>query len=311
MQIFINYRHNDTGKYVKDLAQRLKRHFGEMNVILDSEDFKAGHDFREEIRQNLSPCNVVLVVIGENWLEELEKRANSRSSDDQDWVLYEIEYALSHDKLVIPVLLNCSMPNRTSLPKSIENYSFSFRNAVTVSASFFQHEVDTHKLISEIEEETNTYHAPERDTSEYVQYLLLTSKWSHASSENGNEEYLCDKDNTYRIVILLHSEEVERNKQHDWLENFYGTHTMYPVVIEKAGQQIDKHYFMAVSNANDFVPYPEIMAQDENGKAIYCWNIYSTSMRIARHIIQFRLGADSFESFAQLAGIELIAEEEL
>jgi hypothetical protein len=95
----------------------LRRRFGEGRVFLDVDNIPPGAQFRNEIRKVLSECAVVLVVIGNYWADELSKRGQR---NEGDYVLLEIESAISVGATLIPVLVGgAQLPEVSMLPESI------------------------------------------------------------------------------------------------------------------------------------------------------------------------------------------------
>jgi hypothetical protein len=93
-------------------------------VFIDQEDIPVGKDFVRSIKVAIVQSDVLLVLIGPEWMALLEKSAAHR-----DVVTEEIATALGHDILVIPVLLgNTSMPQPSDLPPRIQ--SLARRNAL-------------------------------------------------------------------------------------------------------------------------------------------------------------------------------------
>lgn len=119
--IFISYRHDDRPGYAGRLADALENAFGENCVFRDVEDIRPGEDFVVAIQTQLSNVNVMLVVIGPNWLTASRDGAR-RLDDPDDFVRREIHAALEAGKSVLPVLVDGAlMPGQSDLPKAIEN----------------------------------------------------------------------------------------------------------------------------------------------------------------------------------------------
>ena len=120
-KLFISYRRSDTRKDAARLYDRLVPVFGKENVFKDVDTVAAGADFRKEIVKSITRCDVVLVLIGTQWLTSRDERGIRRIDLATDWVRFEIECALNHNHIrVIPLLVdNASPPSQTALPESI------------------------------------------------------------------------------------------------------------------------------------------------------------------------------------------------
>lgn len=79
MRIFISYRRADLGghaaAYVGRLDDHLRAHFGGADVFLDIQTIPAGAEFDEFIGQQVAQTDVLLAVIGPDWVSELQARA--------------------------------------------------------------------------------------------------------------------------------------------------------------------------------------------------------------------------------------------
>lgn len=120
-KIFISYRRSDTGGRAGRLNADLARHFGAKNIFFDIANINAGDNFVKSIDMSISQCQVLLAVIGDQWLSSLNKQEH-QSSFNQDYVRHEITSALARDVKVIPVLVQeTSMPNSSALPKDMQS----------------------------------------------------------------------------------------------------------------------------------------------------------------------------------------------
>ena len=74
---------------------------------MDIDSIPPGADFEEHIRSEIEVCDLVLVLIGDNWLDQAPDQPGRRRIDvDDDFVRVEIESALaSPNTRVIPVLV--------------------------------------------------------------------------------------------------------------------------------------------------------------------------------------------------------------
>jgi len=135
-KIFISYRRADSRRITENIYRYLEREFGHRNVFIDAVpgNIPFGHDFRHILQTQVLACNVVLAIIGSEWLDIREEETPSlrRLDNPNDYVRIEIETALRDpSKLVIPVLVNnARMPDSTELPESLK--PLAYRNAAAV-----------------------------------------------------------------------------------------------------------------------------------------------------------------------------------
>jgi len=132
-QIFISYRRLDSGYLASALSDKLQEHFGPNSVFFDIDNIPLGVDFREYIGNAVGQCDVLLVIIGDQWMGPVDGQGKRRIDDPSDYVRIEIESALKRNIPVIPVLVEeATMPSAANLPPSIE--SMAFRNAAEIRA---------------------------------------------------------------------------------------------------------------------------------------------------------------------------------
>ncbi len=119
-RIFISYRRDDTEMVAGRLAKDLRAYFGEETVFRDKESIPVGADWAQEINSAIGPGGVVLVLIGEDWLEGKPK-GQRRLDDAQDPHRNEIGAALQLGVPVLPLLVrNMKMPPPEELPAALQ-----------------------------------------------------------------------------------------------------------------------------------------------------------------------------------------------
>ncbi|HEV2238645.1 MAG TPA: toll/interleukin-1 receptor domain-containing protein, partial [Ktedonobacterales bacterium] len=117
MKIFISYRRDDSAATADYLYQALQKLYTPRGVFRDVASIPFGSDFATQLRDTLSQCDVILVLIGRGWLDARDEQGNRRLDQPNDPVREEVALALSSDALVIPVLLDdMPMPAATALP---------------------------------------------------------------------------------------------------------------------------------------------------------------------------------------------------
>jgi hypothetical protein len=109
---------------------------------------RAGQDFVRVLEQEVSACDVMLVLIGPDWLAAADEQGRRRLENPGDFVRIEVESALWLGKRVIPVLVQrAEMPRADALPESLK--PLARRHAVGLTPERFK--ADAQGLIQALE----------------------------------------------------------------------------------------------------------------------------------------------------------------
>jgi hypothetical protein len=149
LMIFISYRRQDSGDITGRIYDRLVRHFSGKTIFKDVDSIPLGVDFRKSLGDAVGQCNLLLAVIGRQWLNSQNEGGAWRLDDPRDFVRIEIEAALQREIPVIPLLVQgAGMPGESELPPSMQ--ALVYRNAISIRPDpDFHHDVD--RLIKGIE----------------------------------------------------------------------------------------------------------------------------------------------------------------
>jgi hypothetical protein len=135
-KIVLSYRRSDSQAIAGRIADRLIAQFGDHSVFMDVDNIPFGIDFRQHIQSVLAQAEVLIAVVGPDWLGA----GGSRIQEEDDPVRVEIETALRQDIMVIPVLVNgAGMPKAATLPDSLKNFAFLNAAPVDVGRDFRPH----------------------------------------------------------------------------------------------------------------------------------------------------------------------------
>ncbi len=138
--VFISYRRKDSEGESGRLFDDLCSHFGSESVFMDVSAIEPGRDFRKAIDQSVTTCNVLLAMIGQEWLELKDPAGGRRLEDPNDFVRLEIASALRRDIPVIPVLVRgAKMPEADRLPPDLKELVY--RNAVELTHARWKSDV--------------------------------------------------------------------------------------------------------------------------------------------------------------------------
>src|SRR5580658_7220056 len=110
-QIFISYRRDDSSAWAGRLSDRLSSYFPSNQIFMDVDTIEPGVDFVEAIEESVGSCDVLIAVIGTDWLTSSTRASKRRLEIAEDSVRVEIATALKRDIRVIPVLVEgAAMP---------------------------------------------------------------------------------------------------------------------------------------------------------------------------------------------------------
>ena len=157
--IFINYRRGADVWPAGRLHERLVAAFGKTHSFMDITGVAPGEDFKSVIRSEIEKCDIMLALMGKNWLTN-KSAANSGLEDPNDFVRIELETGLELRRKIIPILLDgAKMPGETDLVSSLKPLAScnafsiraeSFGGDISRLISFLQHGGDiTDKLTND------------------------------------------------------------------------------------------------------------------------------------------------------------------
>jgi len=116
--VFVNYRHDDTGRAAAAVANALRERLPHAEVFFDDHSIAPGKPFPEELEAAVRRSVVLLALIGIRWDEP---SSLDRLRDPRDWVRQEIVIAVGTPGCeVIPVLVDRSgTPAAERLPDDL------------------------------------------------------------------------------------------------------------------------------------------------------------------------------------------------
>lgn len=136
--IFVSYRRDDCAGHAGRLADRLVEHFGRDRIFVDVDSIAAGEDFVTVIENAVGSCEILIAVMGRNWLSA---GGTGRLDNPNDFVRLEIATALRRDIRVIPVLVQrATMPKAQDLPEDL--IKLLRRNAIELSDHRWANDVE-------------------------------------------------------------------------------------------------------------------------------------------------------------------------
>mgnify|MGYP001602310938 CR=1 FL=1 len=167
---FISYRRQDSKIMAENIKARIDRRY-QGRVFFDDHEasstgIELGADFVAHIEQELSKSAVMLVIVGPEWQQLAQEKCKRK---EKDWVLFEIESALSQDEPVplIPVLIEgAEMPKDEYVPEG-----FSRANGISLRPRDHKgYEEGVRVLLSKVEE----FMGPPDNPRHWNNAMLLT-----------------------------------------------------------------------------------------------------------------------------------------
>jgi hypothetical protein len=148
-RIFISYRrHGEGAGFGGRIADKLVETFGAEQCFRDVANIESGLDFVRTIHEAVSSCEILIAVIGPDWISQTSLSGGRRLDNQKDFVRLEIAAALERDIRVIPVLVGgATMPTEEELPKPLQGLAR--RQAQELSDSRWEYDVE--KLLHTLE----------------------------------------------------------------------------------------------------------------------------------------------------------------
>jgi TIR domain len=205
-RIFISYRRDETAYPAGWLYDRLAQHFGAGQIFKDVDSIELGDDFVQVITRAVGSCDVLLALIGDQWLTITDAQGRRRLDDPEDFVRLEIEAALTRNVRIIPILVDgARMPRADELPADLA--SLARRQALELSPSRFEY--DTSRLLKILEitlAEVQTAHdgaATTTSSSAAQQSLDDTAENDSPVTSSTRNLNSSDRGRTIRRVMMI------------------------------------------------------------------------------------------------------------
>lgn len=139
-RVFVSYRREDSAAYAGRIQERLRRALGRNRLFMDVDNVPFGVNFAKFLQDELHRCDVLLVVIGRNWLGARGDDGRRRLDKPDDIVRTEIATALRRNIRVIPMLLDgAAVPKADELPEELKDLALS--NALDLRHASFNNDI--------------------------------------------------------------------------------------------------------------------------------------------------------------------------
>jgi hypothetical protein len=128
-QIFVSYRRVDNQHAIDRITCHLEK--ASYFIFKDVISIKPSQLWPQEIETALRKCEVLVALIGKQWLGHANESGQYRIQQDDDYVRYEVRAVLERGVPIIPVLIDdANVPSSDELPEDIRDLVF--RQAVRV-----------------------------------------------------------------------------------------------------------------------------------------------------------------------------------
>lgn len=142
-KIFISYRRDDSQYQADKLHGALKPYVAnpQADIFIDIDNIPLGLDFADYIDGKVGQAEILLALIGHNWLNARDPKTGRRRLDDpKDFVCLEIASALRRGIPVVPVLFDgAPVPDAAQLPDDLK--PLARRNGIPVNRASFDADV--------------------------------------------------------------------------------------------------------------------------------------------------------------------------
>jgi hypothetical protein len=118
-RIFISYRRHDSAGHAGRLYDHLRDYFGSSRVFMDVDGIEPGTDFTQVLDERIAGAEVVVAVVGPNWLPAAGAGGSGKSDHTEDYVFREIATAFARGVEVIPVLVAGAAVPQSELPDKL------------------------------------------------------------------------------------------------------------------------------------------------------------------------------------------------
>ncbi|ACK66291.1 GUN4 domain protein [Rippkaea orientalis PCC 8801] len=173
--LFISYRRDDSADVTGRIYDRLIQYFGKDTIFKDVDSIPIGVDFRQYIDQEVGRCQILLAIIGQQWLNITDTTGKRRLDDPQDFVRLEIESALKRNIPVVPVLVRgAKVPTEQELPPSLRELAYRNGSLVRSDPDFHG---DLDRLILGIERHLEEHQAKSPQPSLKTSFPFKFKSW--------------------------------------------------------------------------------------------------------------------------------------
>ena len=139
--VFVSYRRDDAASDALLVSTAIRDRLGDEAVFMDTKSLTGGEQWPDVLRDAVSVAEVVIAVIGPDWVRIADQWGKRRIDQEDDWVRLELATALSTpNKRVIPVLVRgARLPPADALPAQIQ--PLLTRQSIEIRRDYFNHDI--------------------------------------------------------------------------------------------------------------------------------------------------------------------------
>jgi formylglycine-generating enzyme required for sulfatase activity len=124
-RVFLSYRREDSAYAAQGIFKELETAYGSDSVFMDVHSIPFALDFRQQLIEAVSHCELFVAIIGTKWLTATLDGGRRCLDDSRDYVRIEIEAAFEGGMTVLPVLVDsATMPGEELLPHSLRDLAY-------------------------------------------------------------------------------------------------------------------------------------------------------------------------------------------
>ena len=107
LRIFLSYRREDASGHAGRLYDLLAARYGTERVFMDIDAIPLGSEFAETINRAVASCDVLIALMGRDWLEAKDSDGYRRLDDPDDFVRRELESNMRRASSWFPPWCRC------------------------------------------------------------------------------------------------------------------------------------------------------------------------------------------------------------
>ncbi|PRX64087.1 TIR domain-containing protein [Nonomuraea fuscirosea] len=197
-RIFISYRRRDTAAVAIELEKELGRAFGRRKIYRDQVSLQPGQDWLRELVRAIASSDLLVALIGAQWVGETDLSGRTRIHDRRDVVRMEIATAYAERVPIMPVLVDrAAMPRPEDLPLSVARLTRI--NCVELSSDTLREDIA--RLVQDVRSLPRRVRSSKERSADD-----LVGMWASENPGNALLHFTFHADGTYEYAGILRQE---------------------------------------------------------------------------------------------------------